>query len=386
MGNMDSPWGVYGKIAIGLIVTGIIISLSSYLYYTSYIFVYSWGSLPAGINEVIPFFTPTKNLLALIAVAILVVVVFSVLIYTGGGPFSRMASNSDREKYSVYATVFIAGMIMVSLIFSALVPSTATYESIVLNFQEQIGVISLTFVLQIVPITIFSTIFASRSDAGIRDVLMGAKRLDGREAGIVFVLTLAFDAVFLYFLVNTLSGYLDWLILFVASNVLYIKFGFWRAYLANFIYTALLVASYALLYSYTLSIAFEILIFAWIFIGLMILTSAGTASYVRKRQEEFANRQINEEHLQEQPQHSTSQEIPVPLPESRISGKMKLWVRGGCPSCGNPGFSADRNATLTCLKCGREIGTDEIHPHNIEIKNGRIFVSMQRDSNEDLYS
>lgn len=386
MGNMEESWGLYGKIAIVLIVTGTVISLASYVYYTAYVILYSLGSLPPGITEVIPFFTPTKNLLALIAVAILVVVVFSILIYAKRGPFSRISSANDTERYSIYAVVYISAMIMVSLIFSSFVTSTANYNSIVLNFQEQIGVITLTFVLQIVPITVFSAILSSRSSAGIRAILMGEKRLASREAGIVFAVTLAFDAVLLYFFVDTISGYADWLILFAASNVLYIKFGFWRAYLANFIYTALLVISYALLYSYSLSIAFEILIFVWIFIGLMMLTSAGTASYARKRQEELANRQFEEKPQLSAVQSSTSQEVAVPLPESRISSKMKLWVKGGCPSCGNPGFSADRNATLTCLKCGREIGTDEIHPHNIEIKNGRVFVTMQRDSNEDLYS
>lgn len=386
MGIMDRSWGTYGKVAIFLFVVGIAASLATYLYYTSYIILYSWNSLPSGIKEVpIPFFEPTKNLLALISVAISVLVVFSVLIYIGRAPFSKVPSQKEQENYSVYATVFIAAMILVSLISSTLFPSNITYESIVLNFSEQIGVVTLTFVLQVVPISIFSVFMAYRSKLGIKDVLLGGKRLGQREAGIVFGASFVFDAIMLY-VVNGFSSYAEWIILFAASNVLYLRFGFWRAYLANFIFSSLLVISYAVLFNSVLSITFELFIFVWVLIGFLILTSVGMSSYVRRREEEIRNRKIEEEKAPAPVEHTTGTQIPTPIPEGRMSGKMKLWVQGGCPSCGNLTFNADRQATLTCLKCGREVGINETHPHNITIRNGRLIVTMKRDSNEDLYS
>ncbi len=388
MSDMERPWGIYGKAAMGLLFIGIAISLVTYLYYTSYVIIYSWESLPAGIKELpIPFFTPTRNLLALISVAISVLVVFSVLVFLGRGAFSRISPSKERESYSVYAAVFIAMMILISLISSGLFPSNVTYESIVLNFSEQIGVITLTFLLQFVPITIFTAAIASRSKSSAKDLLLGHSRLAGRNASIVFILALISDAAILY-AVNGFSSYPEWLILFAASNIIYLKFGLWRAYLANFLYSSMLVISYAVMHSYALSIAFEILIFAWMLIGFLILTNAGMASYARRREEEIKSRLMAEEKPPEAPgpEPGVQEGVTVEIPDRRVRGKMKLWVRGGCPSCGNPTFSSDKNATLSCLKCGREIGTDEVHPHNLEIRNGRIIVAMRKDSNEDLYS
>lgn len=383
-----------GKVATFLLVTGIVISLITYLYYTSYIILYSWQSLPAGIREIpIPFFTPTKNLLALISVAVSVLIVFSILVYSGRGPFSRMSSSSDREQYSIYAATFIASMLVVSIITSALFPTSGNYASIVLNFTEHIGVVTLTFILQVVPITIFSVIFAGRSKQNARDILTGNARLDGDAARFVFVASLIFDSIVLY-LVNGLSGYGEWLFLFTVSNVLYLKFGLWRTYLANFLFTSMLVISYVVLFSFILSVVFQIFIFVWALAGLFILTNRALAYYAIKKEEEIKSN-LNLQHTAESPpsqvQESRAenvQEHKIEVPDQNIvgQGKQKLWVKGGCPSCGNPTFNSDKNAILTCQKCGREIGIDEEHPHNIEIRNGRIIVSMQSDDNEDLYS
>lgn len=395
---MAESWGIYGKIAFVLVLIGVAISLGTYLYYTSYIIIYSWESLPSGIREIyVPFLTLTRNLLALISVAISVIVVFSLLLFLGRGPFSRISTSGEREHYSLYFVLFVTAMIIVSEISSFFYTQIPSYEGIVLNFQEQIDIITLSFMLQVVPITVMTVAFGAR-EKSVRNYLLGNARFKGVNYRIMLAVTFIYDAGMLYYLTNGISnyddliGYIEFFLMFIMSNIIYMKFGFWRAYLANFTFASIIVISNAIAYSYALSLGLSFLILVWVLAGFLVISNVAFASLARKRAENMRAVRDREHVLDEEIRNRVSQErslreVPLQIPGQRVPQEVNLWVRGGCPSCGNPTFKADTHATLTCLKCGREVTADEEHPQNIMVVNGRIVVAMQRESsNDDLYS
>lgn len=384
---------IYGRISVVLLSIAAAISIGTYLYFTSNVIFHSWEALPAGIKDIyVPFISLTKNILASIAAAIAVLIVIALLLYSRVGSLGKLTSVEERRNYSEYVAAFIALMILMSFISVPFVSPPGSLPNIVLNFEEQISILTLTFILQFIPITVLSLIFGMRMKMKPRDILMGNKRFSGEMFQAIWGIAFVFDAVTLYFLNGSMAGisgfvdYIQTLLLIIVSNVIYLKFGFWRAYLGNFVFVSMSVISYVVLSSPTLSIIFSVFLLLYVFVGFTLAATIGTRYYVERRMKELRARQEAERHVGEQEtgqhvtaaQHLTSDQI--------LLQRVKLWLHGGCPSCGNATFTVDSTTKLTCLKCGREVTSDESHPHNITISRGRIVVAMQQDRNEDLYS
>ncbi len=394
---MADSWGTYGKVTFYLVVIGALASIGLYLYFTAYVLVYSWASFPQALKELyLPFLSITKNILASIAISISVLVVFSFLLFIGFGPLGRMSPPAEKYSYSVYLVALTSIMFIVSLITSMLYSPPESSATIVLNFEQQISVATLTFILQIVPITLLSLFFAVKDRKGMRNVLSGNARFSGTSFAAILAVSTAFDLVMLYLIMFLYPGglstydiaieYVQTFFIFGLSNVIYLKFGFWKAYLGNFLFSSIAVMDYAAANNYALSLVLTIFIFAWILIGFVAISTITTSRYVRRREKEIKERIERAEALTGSEERAAPADQTVVHTNEMVAGKTALWVRGGCPSCGNPTFHTDSSATLTCLKCGREITAEEKHPHNIMISNGKIIVAMRNENNDDLYS
>jgi len=169
----------------------------------------------------------------------------------------------------------------------------------------------------------------------------------GTKAAVVIVATVIPSIIFSGNIYEFVSALLTFFIL----NIIYLKSGFFRSFLVNF------MISFISLFSEFLS---SRPLFDDIFTAFLLVTAfigVASLSYLIPQPKLVQDRdteQAREERMQE---YSRKNRVP----------EDKLWIRSACPSCGNVTFHVKENHELECTQCHTTLEPDAVGDFNVHV-------------------
>lgn len=266
---------------------------------------------------------------------------------------NRMKSFSKDGKDSFFRLllVFVFVEIIVSELIEVLNPAIAdvfpfdaTSPSVVsVAYSSEILIQS--FIFQLVPLSISILFLLAIRKRLNRDGLVEGVQSLSDSFIISFIVAVIFAVV---------SGgppiemFSDFLSLFIL-NVIFLRNGFLRAFLANFTLSMTNVTA-AYLAPYPVgTLALTVFLIILGFMGVYVLfgmavSYSGTVSASRSNDSSGNNRAVG---------HKPA---------------MELFVRSSCPDCGNTTFHVQPDMALKCTRCGREIPKDATGIPNISVE------------------
>lgn len=270
-------------------------------------------------------------------------------------------SSSFRHKNSPeffrYLSIFVLVQLVLSVIISVFFPQLGTSPI----FNEDIGVqnflipVISTFqaiILELLPITVILSIyFVASKKFNLKSLLNPDIYASNVWIPIVIIATTFAAIVYSYDFGESVIAYVTFFVL----NIIYLKFGFLKAFLANFTISAFNMIAGASISVPFLTTIITIFLFVWAFFGMYsIIEIAGEVG--RKRASERA---------------AEKETRPSPEPQYVKVDPNLLWIRSSCPNCGNASFHIKENMKLVCDKCEHEIDKDAEGEYNIRIEYGR---------------
>ena len=169
----------------------------------------------------------------------------------------------------------------------------------------------------------------------------------GTKAAVVIAATVIPSVIFSGSIYEFVSALLTFLIL----NIIYLKSGFFRAFLVNFI------ISFISIFSELLS---SMPIFDDIFTGFLLVTAfIGVMSI----SELIPDPKLIQNTDPEQAREDRAREDAL---RNRVPGHM-LWIRSACPSCGNVTFHVKENSDLECTNCHELVERNAVGDFNVHV-------------------
>lgn len=208
-----------------------------------------------------------------------------------------------------------------------------------------------TFLFELIPMSIISVaLTAFRGKSAVKSLFF-------YEFGIVetIVVSVMISLVATLIVGGTPVEYISDYLSFFLLNVIFLRFGFLKAFLTNFTVSMVNVVATVLSTNPALSaIVLPVLLFYLGFLGIYSLVQIGIRA-PDKLQAELQN-------------------MPRERPErQQKSPPVDPFVRSRCPECGNAVFHViSASMALKCSKCGRELEKDAMGPENIKIEYGRV--------------
>lgn len=308
--------------------------------------------LGAEITEIPGFgFNSTFIYGSLIATIILVVAGLSTFVYHN----DRISVGFRRQKSSAffgYLMIYILVQLILSEIFAYVVPNFGTQfpfgqTSGVQNFIFSYLTLEETVLYQLIPITVF---------VGIISAMYGKLSLKSftfyNFNGIQIVIIALFVAfIATLFIPGTPFVYIsDFISLFVL-NIIFLKFGFLKALLANFSEGMINVTASLVSGSFAASILLPVFLFFLGFLGVYILVQISMDS---TRTGSISRATTAVERDQER--------------RSRIP-TIEPFIHSRCPDCGNAMYHILLpTKSMKCTKCGLELEKDAMGDDNIKIE------------------
>jgi hypothetical protein len=302
----------FGNIAKDPVITVSVIS-------AFFIFIIvSTGSLFAPASGKYPSFGRSGNTVffRLFSIAILVQLIISLFsVYLPGSA----ASDLFLEKPLYYQWFVMSGSVLFQSVFFQLIPISVMIALILITRK------SLTW-------------------ANFINMKIGSY---GAKAAVVVVATVIPSVIFSGNLYEFVSALLTFFIL----NIIYLKSGFFRAFLVNFIISFISIFSELLAPTPIFDDIFTALLLVTAFIGVMSISELMPAPRLIQNTDP------------EQEREKRAMEYAM---QNRVPGDM-LWIRSACPSCGNVTFHVKENGDLECTKCHEILERDAVGDFNVHV-------------------
>jgi ribosomal protein S27AE len=169
----------------------------------------------------------------------------------------------------------------------------------------------------------------------------------GTKAAVVIAATVIPSVIFSGSVYEFVSALLTFFIL----NIIYLKSGFFRAFLVNFIISFISIFSELLSSTPVFDDIFTAFLLVTAFIGVMSISELIPAPKLIQNTDP------------EQAREDRAREYAM---RNRVPGNM-LWIRSACPSCGNVTFHVKENGDLECTKCHEILDRNAVGDFNVHV-------------------
>lgn len=150
---------------------------------------------------------------------------------------------------------------------------------------------------------------------------------------------------------GNLYEFVSALLTFFILNIIYLKSGFFRAFLVNFIISFVSIFSEFLSSTPVYDGIFTAFLLVTAFIGVISISQLLPAPKLLQNPD---TDQTREERIQEFAK------------KNRVPGDM-LWIRSACPSCGNVTFHVKDHQELECTQCHETLEPDAVGDFNVHV-------------------
>ncbi|MGC8609591.1 MAG: hypothetical protein ACP5UV_06970 [Thermoplasmata archaeon] len=364
----DIPGIAFGLFAIALSLIVSIFYISGLDRYIGFIM-----GVPTSSYTLFSFAPSSVFIISVFAISIVFIFlsIFSII------PVKKTVSpsfNSELQpKYFRYLAIFIFVQLMLSFLMTSIYPSfgVSIVDSYPLQVQDFYYIVSSFFetvIFQFIPLTLMILLYGIvlkkpfiKNFLNFNEIptnFVAAFSIIGATAVSIFY---AYTGENVYYVVSIYVS-------MVISNIIYLKFGFFRALLSTFILNMTSFYGFILSKIQILSLIFLIVLFIWSTIGIFYMFNESGER--RKNIEKTAENENRNENPQK---HEQTYRSPLLSADS-------LWIRSTCPECGGIIFHVKDNMYLECDHCHHILSPDDTGPFNVKIDvTGRPHMETYQD-------
>ncbi|WP_393970785.1 hypothetical protein OXIME_001018 [Oxyplasma meridianum] len=293
-----------------------------------------------------------------ITISIIAIFFIFIIISTGSmfSPVSGKYPSFGRSGNIVFFRLFsiaILAQLIISL-FSVDLPGSAASDLFLkkpLYYQWFVmggSVIFQSIFFQLIPISAMIVIILMARKSFSRTNFINMKIGSyGTKVAVVIAATIIPSIIFSGSVYEFVSALLTFLIL----NIIYLKSGFFRAFMVNFTISFISIFSELFTSMPILSDVFTVFLLVTAFIGVMSISELIPAPKLVQNTDP------------DQTKEDRAREYAL---KNRIAADM-LWIRSACPSCGNVTFHVKEDGDLECTNCHHMVERNAIGDFNVHV-------------------
>lgn len=308
------------------------------------------GTQVTGING----FSLTPGLIYLTASIALALALISLLsLFVNRNSISKSFSRDSTRKFFGFLMIYILLQLILTEIFAYAMPNIAS----LFPFHENLGVQNFVFaflsleqsvIFVFVPVSVALTIIAVLRGESISRYL---RFYEGSRTQ-VLIISLGISLFSTLFISGSVLGYVSNFVSFTLLNIIFLRFGFLKAFLTNFSLSMTNVTATLIAGNLTLSAMLPLFLFFLGFLGVYSLLQVSVPSQKEGSREE----------MEEKP----------PKVEASKRPQIEPFIYSRCPQCGNAVFHViPSDMSLKCEKCEHVLQSDAKGPRNISIEIGK---------------
>ncbi len=360
-------------IAFGIFA--VVFSLAVTVFYSSSMekYITFMRGIPTSSYTFFSFVPDTFFIISVFAVSIIFIFISIFSLIPVRENISLSFSSKFQPKYFRYLAIFIFVQLMLSFLMTSIYPSFGisvvdNYPFPAQDFYYVVSVLFETVLFQLIPLTVLILLYSAVSKKPIVKNLLHS---DGIPANLVAAFSIIGATV-----VSILYAYVGQNVYYVISiyismvilNIIYIKFGFFRALLSTFILNMTSFYGFVLSKIQMLSLIFLVFLFIWATVGIFYMFAES-----EERRKNLEHKAAGQEKREDVYRHQQAVQVPL-LPAD------SLWIRSTCPECGGMTFHIKDNMYLECDHCHHVLSPDDTGPFNVKIDiNGRPHMDTYQD-------
>lgn len=335
----------------GLVLVGVSFLTFLFLFpstFTDAATILQLGSQITGISG----FSVNSALIYSVMFATLLLVVVSIIsLFYHNDRISIGFKKEKNRAFFGYLMIYILVQLILTEIFAYFVPNFGN----AFPFQQSVGVQNFVFsylsleqsiLYEFIPLSIaVIVILAIRGELNLHSL-----RFHEFERFEVLILSLAIAAVATILITGTYLDYISDFVSFFVLNVIFLRFGFFKAFLTNFTIALTNVTASLVSPNPALSTMLPVFLFFLGFLGIYSLVQVSMSV-------------PREEPADEEKRRGNAAEIRRKIPT------IEPFIRSRCPNCGNAMYHIILpGLTLKCSKCDLELERDATGENNIKIE------------------
>lgn len=353
--------GKSDKITIGDIIStgsGLVLMVASFLTFVLLIppTLLQSGTLSQFGPELtgIPGFKISTNLVYLTLIGTLLISSISILsLFYHSDRISKGFTRINNRKYFGFLMIYILIQLILTEIFAILDPTFTNqfpfHETLsVQNFVFSFLTLEESVIYMLVPLTVVIVLSALLQK---KSVMVSLRFYNGSSAETVLIAT-AVAGLTTFFLSGSTMDYVSNFASFFILNIIFLRFGFLKAFITNFAVAMTNVSATLISGSDVLSTLLPLFLFFLGFLGVyhLVQVSVGSQKEEQRIEEKLKKAQLNL--------------LPKPLIEP--------FIHSRCPVCGNSMYHVNsKDMSLKCEKCEYELAEDATGEKNITIELSR---------------
>ena len=283
---------------------------------------------------------------------IFIIVSMGSLFTPSSGKYPSFGRSGNMVFFKLFSIAILAQLII--SLFSLYLPGSAASSAFLkkpLYYQWFVmggSVLFQAVFFQLIPISsMIALILITRKNLTWSNFIKMRVGNYGTKAAVVIVATVIPSVIF--------SGnpyeFVSALLTFFILNIIYLKSGFFRAFLANFIISFISIFSELLASRPIFDDAFTALLLVTAFIGVMSISELIPAP------------KLIQDTDPEKEREKRAMEYAM---QNRVPGNM-LWIRSACPSCGNVTFHVKETGDLECTSCHEILDREAVGDFNVHV-------------------
>ncbi len=300
----------------------------------------------------IPGFILSPSIVYLVAGSTLLLALISILsLFISRNNISNSFSGDSNRKFYGFLMIYILLELILTEILAYFMPNIAG----MFPFKENIGVQNFVFAflsLEQTVIFVFVPVLVVLAITAIirRESLSKYLRFYDGNWTQVLIISLGISLFSTIFISGSILGYVSNFVSFTVLNIIFLRFGFLKAFITNFSLSMVNVTASLTAGNLALSATLPLFLF---FLGFLGVYSLLQVSVVKQKSQE-----------------EVQTESPRAPPVNRL--QIEPFIYSRCPQCGNTVFHViPSDMSLKCEKCDHELLRDAIGPRNITIEMGR---------------
>ncbi|BAB59907.1 TVG0769271 [Thermoplasma volcanium GSS1] len=347
MDRRDIPGLVFGLFSIVLSIGVLIYYLPDIIYKASII-----AEMPSAYYALLSFKVNSLEIYTFTIISIIVLLISIISLRKFNADKTTSFSKIGGNKFFWYLSIYVFFDLLLSFIISSIYPSYGitsinSYPQFQQVYYYSVSVIFDTILFQAIPITVMLGIYAIVAKKP--RIMLNSSGLNWNIIGAIAIISATYSSI-IYILLGqnifyTISIYVSSIIM----TIIYVKFGFLRAFLGNFIismvsYLSVLVHTYPLY-----SLLFTLYLFAWASVGIYYMFVENEARHTVQKS---------------QKQKEEVKREPVQIP---MLGPSDLFIRSVCPECGGVVFHVKEDMSLECDHCHHVLAPEDVGPFNVKV-------------------
>ncbi len=278
-----------------------------------------------------------------------------------------------QPKYFRYLAIFIFVQLMLSLLMTSIYPSFGVsavdgYPFPAQDFYYVVSVLFETVLFQLLPLTVLILLYSAVSKKPVLKSLLQSDAIPSNLVAAFSIIGATAVSILYAYIGQNIYYVISIYISMVILNIIYIKFGFFRALLSTFILNMTSFYGFVLSKIQVLSLLFLAFLFIWATLGLFYMFTES-----EERRKNLEVKTAGQEKKEGTPRHQQAVQVPLLPPDA-------LWIRSTCPECGGMTFHVKDNMYLECDHCHHVLSPGDTGPFNVKIDiNGRPHMDTYQD-------